>query len=70
MASTMGTARGRTQGSWRPLAWKVTGTPARVTVCCSRKMVATGLKATARRTVSPLEMPPWMPPLWLVIVWI
>ena len=33
MASTMGTARGRTQGSWRPSASRVTAAPARSTVC-------------------------------------
>ncbi|EJW96624.1 hypothetical protein EVA_15262 [gut metagenome] len=48
MASTMGTARGSTQASCRPLALSVTASPWRLTVSCSRSRVATGLKATRK----------------------
>ena len=47
IASTMGTARGNTQGSWRPRAFRVVSTPSMFTVCCSMSTVATGLKAHA-----------------------
>ena len=48
MASTMGTARGKTQGSWRPRAFMVTGRPARSTVACGFEIVAVGLKAARK----------------------
>ena len=48
IASTTGTALGKTQGSCRPRAVKVVGFPSRSIVCCSCKMVATGLKATRK----------------------
>jgi hypothetical protein len=35
----------------------------RSTVGCGRMIVAVGLNATRTVTGSPLEMPPWMPPL-------
>mmetsp|Transcript_27617 Transcript_27617/g.89218 ORF Transcript_27617/g.89218 Transcript_27617/m.89218 type:complete len:218 (-) Transcript_27617:619-1272(-) len=62
MLSTMGHALGRTQGSWRPLPRSCVGCPSRVTVSWSWPMVDVGLKATLTTMVSPLEMPPWMPP--------
>ena len=66
MASTIGTARGRTHGSWRPRALSSAASPVVVTVCCFCAMVATGLKATRKTMSSPLEMPPWTPPLRFV----
>ena len=46
MASTIGTARGNTHGSWRPLAFNVVSMPSILTVSCSISTVATGLNAT------------------------
>ena len=46
--STTGTALGKTHGSCRPRAVKVVGFPSRSMVCCSCKIVATGLKATRK----------------------
>lgn len=40
MVSTMGTARGTTQGSWRPRAASVPGVPLYCAVCCACEMVA------------------------------
>ena len=68
MASTMGTARGSTHGSWRPLAASVAASPSSVTVSCSLAMVAVGLKATRMSSGSPMLMPPCTPPEWLVRV--
>ena len=68
IASTIGTALGRTQGSCRPFARMVTSSPSLVTVFCSRPMVEVGLNATLMTMFSPLEMPPWTPPLRLVLV--
>ena len=48
MASTMGTARGKTQGSCRPRAFKMVSLPSLSTVSCSINRVATGLKATRK----------------------
>ena len=62
MASTMGTARGTTQGSWRPRATSSTDSPARLTVFCLRAIVDVGLKAIFATMCSPFERPPWMPP--------
>mmetsp|Transcript_29662 Transcript_29662/g.76130 ORF Transcript_29662/g.76130 Transcript_29662/m.76130 type:complete len:206 (+) Transcript_29662:50-667(+) len=62
MASTIGTARGTTHGSWRPRASSSTSLPSRVTVFCLRAMVEVGLKARRTMMSSPLEMPPWTPP--------
>ena len=68
MASTMGTARGRTQASWRPLPASSVFSPEEVTVSCEVMMVAVGLKATRKRMCSPLEMPPCTPPERLLVV--
>mmetsp|Transcript_7907 Transcript_7907/g.32097 ORF Transcript_7907/g.32097 Transcript_7907/m.32097 type:complete len:249 (+) Transcript_7907:295-1041(+) len=68
MLSTIGTARGTTQGSWRPRARSCSSTPSRVTVFCFLAMVEVGLNATLKTMSSPLEMPPWMPPERLVRV--
>src|SRR5215471_19145785 len=62
MASTIGTARGSTHGSWRPCASSLAARPARSTVSCARRIVAVGLKATRTTTSSPLLMPPCTPP--------
>ena len=70
IASTMGTARGKTQGSWRPRTSIEVWFPSLSTVCCSCNKVATGLKATRKYMSSPLLMPPCIPPLWFVWVWI
>ncbi len=48
IASTTGTARGSTQASCRPRAFMIVGVPSSVTVSCSIRMVATGLKATLK----------------------
>ena len=42
MASTIGTARGTTHGSWRPFASSVTVLPLRSVVCCACAMVDGG----------------------------
>ena len=49
----MGTARGNTQGSWRPPAARVVSLPPEVTVFCSVRIVAVGLKAIRRLIDSP-----------------
>ena len=66
MASTIGTARGSTHGSWRPWPRASTALPSRSTVCCALRIVAVGLKATRKTMGSPLLMPPWTPPERLV----
>ena len=68
MASTMGTALGSTQGSWRPFAASVVASPLALIVCCSLRIVAVGLKATRSTMGSPLLIPPWIPPELLVAV--
>ena len=68
MASTMGTALGSTQGSWRPFAASVVASPLALIVCCSLRIVAVGLKATRSTIGSPLLIPPWIPPELLVAV--
>ena len=68
MASTMGTARGSTQGSWRPRPLSSVSSLLDVTVFCSVMMVAVGLNATLKEMFSPLEMPPWTPPERLLVV--
>src|ERR1041384_6701355 len=68
MASTIGTARGSTHGSWRPRGSRTVGLPAGSTVGCGCRIVAVGLNAIRTVTGSPLEMPPWMPPERLVRV--
>ena len=42
----MGTARGSTQGSWRPFAFSSISSPLVLTVRCEVEIVAVGLKAT------------------------
>ena len=68
MASTIGTARGRTHGSCRPWASSVTASLFWSTVCWGWEMVAVGLKATRKSTSLPLLMPPCTPPEWLLDV--
>ena len=58
MASTMGTARGTTQGSWRPRATSSTDSPARLTVFCLRAIVDVGLKADLRHDVLAVRQAP------------
>ena len=48
IASTIGTARGNTHGSWRPRAFRTVSFPSLSTVSCSRRRVATDLKATRK----------------------
>ena len=62
MASTMGTARGRTQGSWRPRGRISVILPSRETVFCILAIVAVGLKPTRTTMFSPFEIPPCTPP--------
>lgn len=57
MASTIGTARGNTHGSWRPLAFNVVSMPSILTVSCSISTVATGLNATRKKISCPLLIP-------------
>ena len=58
IASTMGTARGNTHGSWRPRAFSVRcSIPSMLTVCCSISTVATVLNATRKKISCPLLMP-------------
>ena len=66
IASTIGTARGNTHGSWRPRAFSVVSIPSMFTVSCSIKTVATGLNATLKKMSCPLLMPPCIPPGWYV----
>jgi hypothetical protein len=68
MASTIGTARGTTHGSWRPLPVISAALPSPSIVCWLCIMVATGLKATLNSIGIPLLIPPWMPPEKLVRV--
>ena len=68
IASTTGTARGNTQGSWRPLGSIVISFPCLSSVRCGRMSVDTGLNATLKLMGMPLLIPPWMPPLNLVSV--
>src|ERR1043166_3680040 len=68
IASTIGTARGRTQGSWRPRAASVVSSPDAVTVFCSRERVAVGLNATRKKISSQLLIPPCTPPELFVVV--
>lgn len=58
IASTIGTARGKTQGSWRPRAFRVVSIPSIFTVSCSISTVATGLNATRKKISCPLLIPP------------
>ncbi len=60
MASTIGTARGRTQASCRPRPWSSVSEPVLLTVGCGVIMVAVGLKAIRKTIASPFEIPPWM----------
>ena len=68
MASTIGTALGRTHGSWRPRASRVTGSLEVFTVSWADEMVAVGLNATRQTTSAPFEMPPCTPPDRLPVV--
>lgn len=49
LTSTMGAARGSTQGSWRPFPLIVVSSPSLVTVFWSCPMVDVGLKAWSRQ---------------------
>ena len=66
--STMGTARGNTQGSWRPSADIMTGLPSLLMVFCSFFTVEVGLKYNSNVMASPVAMPPTMPPARLLAV--
>ena len=68
IASTIGTARGRTQGSCLPWTVIICSFPSKSTVFCSISKVATGLKATLKYMSSPLLIPPCIPPLWFVCI--
>ncbi len=48
MLSMIGGARGRTQGSWRPLVYNVIGLPSNVCVYCGNPILETGLNATLK----------------------
>lgn len=63
IASTIGTARGKTHGSCLPWALKNVCSPFMSIVDCVCKMVATGLNAVRNQMSSPLLIPPCIPPL-------
>ena len=58
MLSTIGTALGSTYGSCRPFARSLTDSLSRVTVSCSKLMVAVGLNATCVEVVHPQQKVP------------
>ena len=58
MASTIGTARGTTQGSCLPFPSKTIDSPAALMVFWFCIMVATGLNATLNYICCPFEIPP------------
>src|SRR3990167_2498687 len=66
IASQMGVARRPTQGSWRPVVTTSTSAPDTSTVRPGRRRLDVGLKATEQVTGWPVEMPPRMPPAWLL----
>ena len=66
--STMGTARGRTQGSCLPVTDTSTDSFCWFMVCWGICMDDVGLNVSVNCTVSPLLIPPTIPPLWLVAV--
>jgi hypothetical protein len=57
IASTMGTARGTTQGSCRPRATRVPGVPSYWAVTCDCEMVAGDLNPILDKVVSRLPHP-------------
>ena len=66
IASTMGTARRATHGSWRPVIERGVGVPSVRQVVCSRPMEEVGLKAVRKVSGAPVLMPPRRPPQWFV----
>ena len=66
MVSTTTTARGTMMGSWRPLISQVMSSPERLTVCWAEAMDGVGLMAARKVRRLPSEIPPSMPPAWLV----
>lgn len=68
IASTIGTARGTTQGSCRPFASRMPSLPPKSTVFCACPIVAGGLKPTRKKIWAPFDIPPCTPPELLVLV--
>lgn len=68
IASTMGTARGRTHGSCRPRPITFTPASSRESVHCSLAIVAVGLNATLKSKGCPEVIPPKTPPALFVFV--
>mmetsp|Transcript_24646 Transcript_24646/g.54185 ORF Transcript_24646/g.54185 Transcript_24646/m.54185 type:complete len:255 (+) Transcript_24646:516-1280(+) len=66
MPSTRGGARGRTQGSCRPLVLREWGSPLKVTVSCAVEIEEAGLIPILITMWWPVEMPPSVPPALLV----
>src|SRR5690606_13158224 len=66
IASAIGVARMPTQGSWRPVVMTSTGLPCTSTVGPGRRRLEVGLSAIEATTCWPVEMPPRMPPAWLL----
>ena len=66
--STIGTARGTTQGSCLPLAANCPGVPSYCAVSCARLIVAGLLNPTLKYISSPFVIPPWTPPHQFVAV--
>ena len=65
IASTTGTARMPTQGSWRPVVRTSISSPASLIERRGVRIEEVGLKATRATTLWPVEMPPSMPPALL-----
>ena len=66
-ASITGTARGRMQGSWRPVTERTASSPVdRSTVSWGLEMEGVGRMVTWNSTGMPLVMPPLTPPERLV----
>src|SRR5918995_687208 len=68
IASATGTARGTTEGSWRPSTRIVRGSMLISIVSCSRATEEVGLIANRTTISSPDEMPPRVPPALLLRV--
>lgn len=69
MASTAATALGTMHGSCRPSTvtlsfWQVF----RLMVSCSFPMDGVALNTVLKTTSAPSDIPPTMPPMWLVLV--
>ena len=62
IASTAGTARMATQGSWRPFILILQGCKSVFKVSCSIPILGVGLNDTRPQIIPPADMPPQIPP--------